>query len=102
MSFIGGLRWFVVGGEDELEGTAVDCALVFLHSGRVDSLLMRREESSLGGGLDDVCRLSMARSSRGGDEVSSSSRLENLLGLTRRMLRRRRHKRPTQVGGGYS
>jgi hypothetical protein len=36
--FIGGLRRFVVGGEDELKSTAVDCALVFLHSGRVDLL----------------------------------------------------------------
>jgi hypothetical protein len=33
-----GLRRFVAGGEDKLESTVADSALVFLHSGRVDLL----------------------------------------------------------------
>jgi hypothetical protein len=36
--FIGGLRRFVARGEDKLESTAADYALVFLHSDRVDLL----------------------------------------------------------------
>jgi hypothetical protein len=36
VTFIGGLRRFMAGGEDKLESTAADCALVFLHSGLSD------------------------------------------------------------------
>jgi hypothetical protein len=37
-SFIVGLRRFVARGEDKLESTVTDCALVFFDSGGVDLL----------------------------------------------------------------
>jgi hypothetical protein len=52
--FIGGLRWFVARGEDELESTAVDYALVLLHSGRVnffECVITGRQGSLVGSGL---------------------------------------------------
>jgi hypothetical protein len=43
-SFIVGLRRFVARGEDKLESTAADCALVFFHSGRLALNVVRERE----------------------------------------------------------